>query len=61
MRPWRDKPSRIIGCLINHCAMHAFLPLALPLFFTKRVVFRPHTVMHVPFPSKQNLYEEYYV
>lgn len=27
MRPWRDTPSRIIGCLINHCAMHAFLPL----------------------------------
>lgn len=29
MRPWRDTPSRIIGCLINHCAMHASLPLAL--------------------------------
>lgn len=31
MRPWRDTPSRIIGCLINHCAMHAFLCLPLCL------------------------------
>jgi len=37
MRPWRDTPSRIIGCLINHCAMHAFLPLSSSFSFSRSV------------------------